>query len=112
MLCTNLHGTHRSNPTCCCCFPALQVLKLLHCDQVGLDGKKSDQGEFASAVPVLLCFMPMGCHRADVACSPACISHAVFGSQVCDIKVCQCGANSDPGTLTPHARSVLLIYPF
>lgn len=52
------------------------VLKWLHCEQVGVRAIEDFQ---------------------DVACSPACISHATFGSQLVDIRVCLvCGRNSDP----------------
>jgi hypothetical protein len=50
------------------------VLKWLHCDQAG---------GTTTAIK-------------DVACTPPCISHTVFGAQICDVKECKCGATSDP----------------
>eukprot|EP00475_Leptophrys_vorax_P012474 TRINITY_DN1891_c0_g1_i2.p1 TRINITY_DN1891_c0_g1~~TRINITY_DN1891_c0_g1_i2.p1 ORF type:complete len:463 (-),score=115.21 TRINITY_DN1891_c0_g1_i2:33-1421(-) len=58
-----------------------EILKLLHCDQV------------ASAItdPESL---P---HYQDVACAPSCLSHAAFGTQVCDLNICKkCGTPSEP----------------
>lgn len=53
-----------------------EILKWLHCDQVGLKSVTAFDA---------------------VACTPACISHVVFGAQVMDQKVCgACGASSNP----------------
>lgn len=34
----------------------------------------------------------------DIIGTPPCISHTVFGAQICDMKECKCGATSDPDT--------------
>ena len=39
-----------------------------------------------------------GAAEADTNCVPPCISHAVFGAQSMDVRVCRCGATSDPET--------------
>ena len=44
--------------------------------------------------------MKAGQSSEDVTCVPACISHAVFGAQCMDVKVCMCGATSDPDSST------------
>eukprot|EP00466_Bigelowiella_natans_P000605 jgi/Bigna1/66523/fgenesh1_pg.1_\ len=53
-----------------------EILKLMHCDHSGIiDVAKYD----------------------EIACTPPCISHATFGAQMMDQKVCRaCGATSDP----------------
>lgn len=56
------------------------ILKWLHCDCVGAEFEKSQKG-------------------MDVICTPPCISHHIFGSQLCDIKQCaKCKSTSDPDT--------------
>jgi len=56
-------------------------LKLLHCDQVS---SACPDPEALSAYQ-------------DITCSPGCISHATFGTQVCDLNVCKkCGTPSEP----------------
>ena len=54
-----------------------EILRWLHAEQV--------QRDPADARP-----------QEDVVCVPPCISHAVFGAQSMDVRVCRCGATSDP----------------
>ena len=58
-----------------------EILGWLHSDHVSGDVKAGQSSE-------------------DVTCVPACISHAVFGAQCMDVKVCRCGATSDPDSST------------
>ena len=58
-----------------------EILQWLHSDHVSGDVKAGQSSE-------------------DVTCVPACISHAVFGAQCMDVKVCRCGATSDPDSST------------
>ena len=54
-----------------------EILRWLHAEQVQqehVEGREED----------------------DLTCVPPCISHAVFGAQCLDVKVCRCGATSDP----------------
>ena len=59
-----------------------EILRWLHADQVLRDKRDDGPGE------------------DDLTCMPPCISHAVFGAQCMDVKVCACGATSDPETST------------
>ena len=55
------------------------ILEWLHADQVG--ASRHQDHDDASATP----------------CSPPCISHRVFASETCDIRVCSaCGAHGEP----------------
>ena len=58
-----------------------EILQWLHSDHVSGDVKPGQSG-------------------ADVTCVPPCISHAVFGAQCMDVRVCRCGATSDPDSST------------
>lgn len=58
-----------------------EILRWLHADHVSGDVKA---GQFSE----------------DVTCVPACISHTVFSAQCMDVKVCRCGATSDPDSST------------
>ena len=58
-----------------------EILRWLHADHVSGDVKPGQSSE-------------------DVTCVPSCISHAVFGAQCMDVKVCRCGATSDPDSST------------
>ena len=58
-----------------------EILRWLHSDHVTGDTKAGQSSE-------------------DVTCVPPCISHAVFGAQCMDVKVCRCGATSDPDSST------------
>eukprot|EP01083_Nonionella_stella_P068580 182246_1 len=54
------------------------ILKWFHCDQVGLKSLK---------------------RYKDTGCSPECISHASFGAEICDIRICtepKCRGSNEP----------------
>ena len=59
-----------------------EILRWLHLDQVQREAANNGQ-------------LPQ-----DITCIPLCISHAVFGAHCMDVRVCRCGATSDPDVST------------
>jgi hypothetical protein len=78
-----------------------EVLRFLHCDHVGAETKATNENdntpmEDATAPHVLESRLS---RSLDVACTPECVAHRVFGMQLMEQKMCtqpNCGASSDP----------------